>query len=178
MYCPGCGTEITPEQQFCRQCGFRLERVIELFSDHWSSGEALPDRWSNVAALLQKQKKIDRSLAMAAGGLAASALLALLIGVIYQVILVKGDVIPGLIVVWLILGTALIGGLASYRRYLRKTLSAGQVEQTAMPTPQIEQLLSKPLMQPMTSVTEPTTGLLPVQRQIVARSTGEGFLKS
>src|SRR5216684_3466080 len=98
MHCPGCGIEITPEQQFCRHCGFRLEKVMELFSDE--------------SALLLKQRKINRSIAIAAGGLAASALLALLIGVIYQVILVKGVVIPGLIVVWLILGTALIGGLA------------------------------------------------------------------
>ena len=161
MYCLGCGIEITPEQQFCRQCGFRLENVIELFS--------------NASALLQKQKKIDRSIAIAAGGFAASALLALLIGVIYQIILVKGDVIPGLIVVWLILAAAVIGGLASYRSYLRKTLREGQVDRTAMPTPQTGQLLSEPLMQPMTSVTEPTTGLLGVQRHVVARSTGEGF---
>jgi len=85
MYCPGCGIEITPEQQFCRQCGFRLEKVMELFAE--------------ASALLQKQKKIDRSIALAAGGFAASALLALLIGIIYQIILVKGDVIPGLILV-------------------------------------------------------------------------------
>ena len=164
MYCPGCGIEITQEQQFCRQCGFRVEKVIELFSE--------------ASALLQKQKKIDRSLAVAAGGFAASALLALLIGVIYQIILVKGDVIPGLIVVWLILAIAVIGGLASYRRYLRKTLTGGQLDQTAMPVSQPGQLLSEPLMQPMTSVTEATTGLLGVPRHVVARSTGEGFLKS
>ena len=132
--------------------------------------------FSHASALLQKQKKVDRSIAIAAGGLAASALLALLIGVIYEVIIFKGDVIPGLIIVWLILGTALIGGLASYRRYLRKTLAEGQVEQTAMPPHQTGQLLSKPLMQPMTSVTEATTGLLGVQRQVVAKSTG--FSKS
>jgi len=75
------------------------------------------------------------------------------------------------------LATAVIGGLASYRRYLRKTLGEGQVDQTAMPTPQTGQLLSEPLMQPMISVTEATTGLLGVPRH-VARSTGEGFLKS
>jgi len=134
--------------------------------------------FSDESALLLKQRKINRSIAIAAGGLAASALLALLIGVIYQVILVKGDVIPGLIVVWLILGTALIGGLASYRHCLRKALSAGRVDQTAMPTPQTGQLLSQPLMQPMTSVTEQTTGLLGVQPHVVAKSTGEDFLKS
>jgi hypothetical protein len=151
---------------------------MDLFSHHWSSSEALPDRWANASALLQKQRKIDRIITIAAGSLAASALLALLIGVIYQVILVKGDVIPGLIIVWLILGTSLIGGLASYRRYLRRSLSEGQGEQTAIPAPKTAELLSKPLKQPMTSVTEPTTGLLEVPHQVVARSTGEGFLNS
>jgi len=77
-----------------------------------------------------------------------------------------------------ILATAVIGGLASYRRYLRKTLTGGQLDQTAVPAPQPGLLLSEPLMQPMISVTEATTGLLGVPRHVIAKSTGEGFLKT
>lgn len=159
---------------------------MELFSDDWSSGEVLHDRSSNASALLRKQKKIDRSIAIAAGGFAVSALVALLIGVIYQIILVKGDVIPGLVLVWLILATALIGGLASYRRFVRKALSAAQDDHIAVPARPAAEILSE--LPPMTwgpetvipqggvaSVTERTTGLLGVQRNEVARSTGEGF---
>lgn len=34
MYCPACGSQAKDEQKFCRACGFNLQPIIPLVSEH------------------------------------------------------------------------------------------------------------------------------------------------
>ena len=41
MHCPSCGNESSLDQKFCRKCGFSLEVVGKLLSEHPSTGKKL-----------------------------------------------------------------------------------------------------------------------------------------
>src|SRR4029453_9320477 len=102
MHCPGCGTEASVTQKFCRTCGFSLEKVPQLVAEQLSESEAILD--SNAAKKLQeRQQKIERGLSVAGIGFIALVVLSMLVGLIYLMLVGSLPIVPGTILVTLVL---------------------------------------------------------------------------
>ena len=171
MHCPGCGTRASPDQQFCRICGFNLEKVSSLLGEQLPA--ALSDKAGpgNLAQLLQKQRKIERRLSLALSTFFGIALAAMLVAVAYKVIMEGGHVLPGIMLLSLLLGIALALALVFYRQSMRDTLTKHQLAQPEIAPRVPTAELPEPKERPIPSVTEGTTELLPVEQKAVNRST-------
>ena len=160
MHCPGCGTEASVTQRFCRSCGFRLEKVPQLVAEQLSESEETLT--SEAAEKLQKrQQKIDRWLSITGLGVGALVALSCLIGLIYLIFAGSIPIVPGIVLLILILGGLGAGSLAIYSENLKKTLSgSSSLRSGRLP----ERETSKPPLEAyegaLISVTERTTNLL------------------
>jgi zinc ribbon protein len=154
MYCPNCGKTNSAEQKFCRSCGLSLEKTVQ------SLVEQLPALESDKL-LQERQRKLDRLINIVAGSAISIVVGAVLWGIVYEIIFFKGQVIPGLIFLALIIGVILFGLLSIYRESLRKKAGTGRLVE---PPQQLEKntgkLLSESHFEPLPSVTERTTELL------------------
>jgi hypothetical protein len=153
MHCPRCGSDALSGQQFCRSCGLNLEKVTELLAEQPATVGN-----SNLARLHDRQQKLERWAGMAGLGTFGVILLTLLYVVIYQMIL-KGMIVPGLLLIVLSIGAAVMAVLQVYAKSLKQELARGQhalALDPAQPEP-INQLAAPPAQ----SVTEHTTELLP-----------------
>ena len=156
MYCPNCGKENSVEQKFCRSCGLSLEQAVQ------SLAEQLPALELDKN-LRERQARVDRLITIVAGSAISIVVGGVLWGIIYEIIIVKGEVIPGLFFLAFVAGIILFAVLSLYRESLRK--AAGK-RRLAQPTPQGEtaKLQSETQPKPVTSVTERTTELLTTEK--------------
>jgi hypothetical protein len=156
MYCPNCGKENSAEQKFCRTCGLSLEKAVQ------SLAEQLPalDLDKN---LRERQERVDRLINIVAGSAISIAVGGILWGIIYGIIIVKGEVIAGLLFLAFIVGVILFALLSLYRESLSK--AAGKRHLLQPPPTQASdtaKLLPDSQMEPIPSITERTTELLTV----------------
>ena len=160
MHCPGCGTEATVTQRFCRSCGFCLEKVPQLVAEQLSESEEILT--SATAEKLQKrQLKIERWLSITGLGFIVLMALSVLIGLTYLLFTGSIPIVPGIVLLILVLGGSVAGLLAMYSENLKKTLSGSSSIRSGQ-LPVLEK--SKPPLEayegPLISVTERTTNLL------------------
>ncbi len=125
MHCPNCGTAATQQQKFCRACGFGLEKVAQLLEE---SGQALsevtlPSELDERARLIEKWRDIAIYIFAATAGAGLSAVLGY--GIVYQMMIVSGQVIPGLLMLLFFLGAAGALTLQVYAEKLRKNQAKG-----------------------------------------------------
>ena len=160
MHCPGCGTEATVTQRFCRSCGFSLERVPQLVAEQLSESEEILT--SEAAEKLQKrQQKIDRWLSITGLGFTVLMALSLLIGLIYLLFAGSIPIVPGIVLLILILGGSVAGLLAMYSENLKKTLSgSSSLRSRQLPERETSKTPLEAYEGPLISVTERTTNLL------------------
>lgn len=159
MYCPNCGKENSAEQKFCRACGLSLEQAVQ------SLLEQLPDIELD-RNLRNRQRKVDRLTTLVGASAISIVVIGVLWGIIYEIIIVKGEVIPGLFFLAFILGIVLFALLAMYRESLRKTSGKRQASKpTSSPVGDTAGLLPESHIEPIPSVTERTTELLTVERK-------------
>ena len=158
MYCPNCGKPNSSEQKFCRSCGLSLQKVVE------SLAEQLPaiDLDRN---LQERKRKVSRWLNVT-GGIAISIPVGgILWGIIYEIIIVKGEVLGGSLFLAFVVGLILVALLAVYLDSLEKASTKHKLSQTHLP--QVEEtarLMPSSDGDPMSSVTEHTTELLTTDR--------------
>ena len=154
MYCPNCGKENLAEQKFCRSCGLSLEKAVQ------SLAEQLPALELDKS-LRERQRKVDRLITIVAGSAISIVVVGVLWGIIYGIIIVKGEIIAGLFLLAFIVGMVLFGLLSIYRDSLRKAAGKRQLSE---PTPPLVadtgRLLSESRVEPIPSITERTTELL------------------
>lgn len=154
MYCPNCGKSNSAEQKFCRSCGLSLEKTVQSLADQLPALEL--DK-----QLRERERKVDRLINIVAGSAISIVVAGVLWGIIYEIIIVKGEVIPGLFFLAFIIGAILLGLLSIYRESLRKTAGKRQIPQ---PQQQLVantgKLLSESSVEPLPSITERTTELL------------------
>jgi zinc-ribbon domain len=113
MHCPNCGTKASIGQKFCRACGFGLERVEQLIDDQRAAATeqitVATGRFSG--AWLRKIEKWAARALFAIGGVLGDLMLW---AIIAKMMIEKGKIIEGGIVLLILTGAA----LASFLAYL------------------------------------------------------------
>jgi zinc-ribbon domain len=158
MYCPNCGTKTSLEQNFCRACGFSLEKTA------LSLSEQLP---AKVDQSLQAQKERLEKYGVAALSVFGLGFLGFVLYLIIQKIMVKGD----LLTVFGMLGFLImvVCGLVSVFLFAKakdvSEKSGKRQKQNLAGDNQTKELLSEGHFEPVPTVTERTTELLTVDKR-------------
>ena len=56
MHCPGCGTETSKNQKFCRSCGIGLQMISQAVAKHLSTADSAE---SSVESEANKQRRMS-----------------------------------------------------------------------------------------------------------------------
>jgi len=157
MHCPNCGTKASTGQKFCRACGFGLEKVEQLITDHRA---AAADQTTGATGSLSdyRIRKLERWAArglFAIGGVLGGLMLW---AIIAKVMIEKGKIFEGGIVLLILTGAV----LASFLAYLdsdRKKSASARSNQQHRPSGAEEtaKMLSEPKAEMAASVSEQTT---------------------
>jgi hypothetical protein len=160
MHCPDCGTKASAGQKFCRGCGFSLEKVEQLIVDQKAAvteqttlaTAGLSDNWFRGL-----EKWAARAL-FALGGILGGLMLW---AIIAKVMIEKGRIFQGIIVLMVLAAAALALFLAYLDSERKKSTSAGSNQQHRLPQAQdTAKMLSEPNAEMAVSVTEQTTARL------------------
>jgi hypothetical protein len=160
MYYPNCGRTNSEEQRFCRSCGLSLEKIVQ------SIAEQLPAEELDKQ-VKDRQRIVERLLNIVGGTAVSIVVVAVICGIIYEIIIVKGEVLAGSIFLAVVIGLILFALLAIYHESLAKASSKRQLAQLDIPHPEkhTATLLPESSSESMPSVTENTTELLAVERK-------------
>jgi len=158
MYCPKCGKTNSTDQNFCRSCGLQLEKVMQSLGEQLSSG-------THAKTTAEKRRKLDKLIQIIAGGTVSIFVVSVIWGIIYSIIIVKGEVFAGLIFLIVILGLVLFALLALYRDSLLKRSTKRENEQPMLQANDTGKILSEGRLDPLPSVTDRTTELLRTEKK-------------
>ncbi len=151
MYCPNCGKTNSTDQRFCRSCGLGLEKVVESLSEQLSTTDL--DK-----GVLERQRRLGLAINIIAGSIISIPVGGVLWGIIYEVIIVKGEVVAGSLFLAFIIGLILFTLLVIYRESLMKPSNKRRTAQPSLsPEGTGEKLLPETYREPLSSVTERTT---------------------
>jgi len=160
MHCPDCGTKASAGQKFCRTCGFSLEKVEQLIADQKAAATeqtalataGLSDNW--LRRLEKWATRVLFALCGVLGGL-------LLWAIIAKVMIEKGRIFQGSVVLMILAGAALALFLAYLDSERKKLASARSNQQHGLPQAQeTAKMLAEPNAEMAVSVTEQTTANL------------------
>jgi hypothetical protein len=122
MHCPGCGVKVSANQNFCRSCGFGLEKISQLVAEQLTAKQEQAaieiGKGSNDRLHLMEWLGIIGWYTFIGGGAVGVILLFYII--ISKLIIDKGQIIPG-IALLLVLAGALYCCRISTTWNLRKT---------------------------------------------------------
>ena len=158
MYCPNCGKTNSADQNFCRSCGLQLEKVKQSLVEQLSA-EDLDKTFS------EKRRKLDKLIQVIAVSTISIVVVSVIWGIIYSIIIVKGEVLGGLIFLAVILGLVLFGILMTYRDSLLNNSRKREIMQPELHAPDTAKLLAESHIEPIQSVTDRTTDLLEVSKR-------------
>jgi len=154
MFCPNCGKANSIDQKFCRSCGFNLEETSR------SVTQQQPTIAANKA--LTARKEFIEKVLLTICGVGLTIFVIILIWLIVtDIILGKGQIAGGILGIAFILGMAISLVLIVYRQVLIDAAAKGRpaAPETPLPEAQTRQL-GESTVEPIPSVTEPTTDLL------------------
>jgi hypothetical protein len=123
MHCPDCGTRATTNQKFCRSCGFSLEKVAQLLTEQSSLTASSQLSDDDVAQAQRRLKKLEGWLCLGAGGLLITVVGAAIWGIIQNLIIEEGEVLPGILLIAFMLIVVTIAFSASYVLKQREKLT-------------------------------------------------------
>ncbi|MEP6847361.1 MAG: hypothetical protein ABI999_00790 [Acidobacteriota bacterium] len=157
MFCPNCGKEDQTDQKFCRSCGLKLDAVSLVVADQFPSVE--------YAAFQRRRHMFER---LGHGALAISGLTALMLlifaAALYKLILLGPEILFGsaivALVVFLLLSVVLIGYSRLFVRFEKVDRQPAPLDES-IPTQTTGKLLQDRFFEPVPSVTEHSTDLLP-----------------
>jgi len=159
VYCPNCGKTNSTEQKFCRACGLNLEQTGLTLAEQLPAAEL-------ESKLHHRQRQVERWLTIAGVSAVSILVLGVFWGVIYKVIIIKGDVVEGLGFLGFYIGVILFALLALYRNSLQKASKRQLPEATTKPAANTAELLNESRFEPIASVTERTTELLATEKKL------------
>jgi zinc-ribbon domain len=159
MYCPNCGKTNSADQKFCRSCGLRLEQVVQSLVAQLTAPDA-------DNKLVEKQHSLDRWIKIVAVSTISLFVGAVLWGIIYSIIIVKGEVLAGSIFLAVILGLVLFALLVLYRESLAQKPSKQKVSLPEVQATDTAKLLEEARYEPVPSIVERTTKLLTVDQKV------------
>ena len=157
MFCPNCGKTNSAEQKFCRSCGLRLDQIVESLTQQLQATDVHDD-------LLRRRRRLDRLIDVVAVGTVSLVVLSVLFGIIYGMMIVKGNIVAGSILLTFILGLITFGLLCLYREKLNKVSAAKPTPTISSDRVDTARLLQEQEFEPVPSVVERTTDLLGVER--------------
>jgi hypothetical protein len=158
MHCPRCGAEAVIGQQFCRGCGFNLEKVAELVAEQ-PSALSIP----TLAHLHLRQRRFEHWAGIAGLAFMSLVFLSLIYLVIIELMIKSGKIGVGLLLLIFFLGGGVIAALQGYAKSLKQqlTLKNSATVEDLLKAGTINQL--EPQREPISSVTDHTTELLTAQ---------------
>jgi uncharacterized membrane protein len=157
MHCPNCGTKASAGQKFCRSCGFSLEKIEQLVADQKAA--ATEQTTKATAGLsddrLRRLEKWAAGALFALGGILGGLMLW---AIIAKVMIEKGRIFQGIIVLMILAAAALALFLAYLDSERKKSASARSNQQHRLPQAQeTAKMLSEANAEMAVSVTEQTT---------------------
>lgn len=157
MYCPNCGKENAADQSYCRACGLKLGEIAVVVA------EMLP---SEDNAVLRRRKRVIEKLGQ--GALVIAGLIALMsfifAAALYKLILFGPEVLFLASAIALAIFAMLGAGLIGYSKlFLRQgpTVRQAKPSDATFPIPTTGKLIEDRPFEPVPSVIENTTDLLP-----------------
>jgi hypothetical protein len=156
MFCPNCGGENRGEQNYCRKCGLKLDAISQAVSEQ---------RPSKEYAELQRQKDRFERLGLLSLSISAVIAIGLLLAKVtyYKLILFGPEAL-----FWSAFGTLVLFGLLSvfffnYPKLVWKfdKLNPRLDPAAGQPAEPTQKLIEDRPFEPVPSVTEGTTDLLP-----------------
>ena len=155
MYCPNCGKQTSTDQKFCRHCGLGLDKIAQ------SLGEQLPARVDEI--LLARKERMEK-LGVAALSVFGLGLLSILVYMIGEKLLTKGNLLEALVILGfaIMLGCGLVSVFLFARaKELGEQAGKRQLQpNAAAKSESTRELLPEGMMEPVPTVTERTTELL------------------
>jgi uncharacterized membrane protein len=157
MHCPNCGTKASAGQKFCRSCGFSLEKIEQLVADQKAA--ATEQTTKATAGLsddrLRRLEKWAAGALFALGGILGGLMLW---AIIAKVMIEKGRIFQGIIVLMILAAAALALFLAYLDSERKKPASSRSNRQHRLPQAQeTAKMLSEANAEMAVSVTEQTT---------------------
>ena len=159
MFCPSCGNEDRADQKYCRSCGLKLDAVLQVVADQFPSDEY---------AAMQRSKRIVERLGTASLSIAGLIGLMSLIfaAALYKLILFGPEVLFGAsaiaLMVFLLFGARFIGYSKLFLRFEKVNPQSAPLDEFS-PEQTTAKLLEDRFFEPVPSVTENSTDLLPRQ---------------
>jgi hypothetical protein len=167
MHCPNCGHKATPSQNYCRSCGFNLEKFLALYDERSCRTET---SLSNVHSSLEK---IMAYLSFAGGaafvGGSAFFIIFLLYGIVAKIIIEKGQIYLGSTLLLFLIGAILLL-ISIYYKESQKDKSRQKTEhwtRELTPPTATNDLFLKKYLEQAPSVTEKTTELFEARNENV-----------
>lgn len=162
MFCPNCGANNTTEQKFCRSCGLNLEGAAASLLEQIPSAEA--------AELLKRQRNLEKFGNFAFGGFGiviVIAVSAIIYWVFTKMVLSGENIFGGILLIAFMIFSTLTLAWVIFNEDLKEK------KQKVNPTLKNElaesldtgKLLEEKPFEPISSVTENTTDLLPVENR-------------
>lgn len=158
MYCPNCAKENSPEQKFCRACGFNLEKSIESFLEQRPDFVGVSN--SQISRVFETVGKIGF------GGLIGGGIIGvlILIWVIFKKFIESGQtdqILLGVFSIVLVLSAVMGLAYVIFQEYVKeKKKEVTVITQKEIEIRQTAKLLEDKTFTPIPSITEETTDLL------------------
>lgn len=158
MHCPRCGTNATVGQQFCRSCGLSLEKVAELLGSEPAEPSSLVDERARLRERAQKFEQWGGIAGLVTFGL----ILLTMIIVVFSQMIMKGRplLIPGLLLILLAIGAAVMGLFQTYSKSLKEKLANPRLPRAPDLPKSDETRKLDAYREPVPTVTDRTTELL------------------
>jgi hypothetical protein len=163
MFCPSCGSTNSIDQRFCRKCGLNLESAARSLTEQIPAGDR--------AELARREERIEKFGRLAFIGflnVLVIAILGLLYAILDRLVFSGNNPIVGILLMAFIVFAMLVLGYVYFRESLKETRkkivpveSKPDFAHTATTT----RLLDEKQFQPIPSVIEDTTELLPSRKR-------------
>lgn len=164
MFCPSCGAGNSTTQRFCRNCGMNLERTAEHLLEQFPAGER-PD-------LDRSERRLEKFGQFALGGFLIViflAGLATVYAVISKLIFTGKDPLVGIFFLVFLIFALLSLSYVIFRENLkdkrRKAAAHSVSNELETPAAVTGRLIEERPFEPVPSVTEHTTELLPTEKR-------------
>ena len=159
MYCPDCGSKNLTGQRFCRSCGLGLEKISQSLTEQ---------RPTKRDESLQQRKEALEKLGVAALSVFGVGIVSFIVYTLFFKLLAsQGSLWAALItfVVVLVVGCGLLSVILFAKANELKELPANLNEQKELSSQKTGELRTEGNPQPVFSVTDRTTNLLPVEKK-------------
>jgi len=181
MHCPGCGVKVSENQNFCRSCGFSLEKVSQLVAEQLTAEQKQAaieiGKGSNDRLHLMEWLGVIGWYTFIGGG--AMGVILIFYPIISKLIIEKGQIIPGIALLLFLAGALL---LLPYIHYLESQKDSAKRERQRLKASAEEGATGKlpPETYPeiKTSITEHTTELLETRNAKVTQHTQSDELRN